>query len=97
MTEERYGWAQHRTPRTRYAHQVATGQATCTEPICIKRSRWINPLEPWDLAHDRTTGEHRGPAHRACNRAEGARYGNHLRGQRQAAQPARRWTSRRWQ
>jgi hypothetical protein len=87
-TDRGYGSA-HQSERLRLEPFVASGQADCAEIICLKPSRRISPDEPWDLAHDRLTGLHRGPAHRSCNRAEGARFVNGKR--------RRHWvTSRRW-
>lgn len=61
---------------------VDAGQAYCTEPICLMRSRWIRPGSKWDAAHNRRTGGYRGPAHARCNRSEAATFGNRLRGLR---------------
>ena len=69
----------HPKIRAKYKSAVDAGEAFCAEPICVLPHRWIEPGTPWDLAHDRDTGGYRGPAHARCNRAEGARYGNHRR------------------
>lgn len=79
-----YGHA-HRATRETYRPDVEAGLARCAEIICLKRTRWISPTEPWDLAHDRATGGYLGPAHEQCNRSEGATYGNDKRKSR------RRW------
>lgn len=91
--ERGYG-AEHRRTKDQWRPVVAAGRALCTEPICLMRSRAIAPTEPWDLAHDRGNPrrKYRGPAHRRCNRSEGATYGNVLRG----VQPVHRVRSRRW-
>lgn len=71
----------HQQQRARWRPTVEAGDAYCAEPICIHQDgRWIEPGTPWDLAHDRDHGGYLGPAHRACNRSEGATYGNSLRG-----------------
>lgn len=89
-TNERgYGWRAHRHKRDALRPMVDRGDAYCTEPICTQPSRWIKPGTPWDLAHNRETGEHRGPAHATCNRSEGGRYV-------QRKSRPRPWHSRTW-
>jgi hypothetical protein len=83
----------HQKMRAYWTPIVKAGHAECAEPVCVYRSRWIPPTAAWDLAHDRTTGLYRGPAHRRCNRAEGARWGNRLRRHRP---PPPAWRSRAW-
>jgi hypothetical protein len=75
-TAERGYGAEHQAERKRLAPTVQAGRAYCTEPICLMDDRWIEPGTPWDLAHDRDAGPGRyhGPAHRRCNRSEGARW-----------------------
>ncbi len=75
----------HQRERKRLRPIVEAGQAYCTEPICLMGDRWIEPGTLWDLAHNRDTGGHRGPAHIRCNRTEGIRYRNATR------RPYRRW------
>lgn len=75
-TARGYG-ADHQAQREAWRPTVEAGQAHCTEIICLNTSRWIQPGTPWDLAHDRTTGGYLGPAHRKCNRSEGARWKQH--------------------
>lgn len=71
----------HQKHRARLEPQVATGRQQCTEIICLIGDRTIYLGMAWDLAHDRQhPGQYLGPAHRRCNRAEGAAYGNRLRG-----------------
>lgn len=76
-----YG-AAHKAERASLVPIVGAGQATCTEPVCLMPTRHIPPGTPWDLAHDRDTTArlgipvYHGPAHRRCNRAEGARWRN---------------------
>jgi hypothetical protein len=77
-TERGYG-NQHQQERDRLKPIVDAGQGICQETICLKPSRWIPPGTPWDLAHDHINGGYRGPAHRGCNRSEGARRGNRQR------------------
>jgi hypothetical protein len=79
----------HQKLRRQLAPIVNAGNALCTEPVCLMTTRWIPPHTAWDLAHDRDNGGYRGPAHRSCNRAEGARYLRAITGRR-------RWTSRAW-
>lgn len=75
-TERGYG-AAHQTERARWQPTIDAGNGWCSEPICLMPTRVIQPGQAWDLAHDRTTGEHRGPAHPKCNRTEGATYRQH--------------------
>jgi len=96
--------AEHQRARAAMAPAVAAGEAYCTQPRCLMRSRWIRPGSPWDAAHNRRTGGYYGPAHRKCNRSEGATFGNRLRGARRrsvlTSQPAPTeglsWSSRKW-
>jgi hypothetical protein len=76
--------AQHRTPEYRAARKALTpiveaGNAYCSEPRCLMRTRWIPPASPWDLSHDTTGAVILGPSHRRCNRAEAATRGNRTR------------------
>jgi hypothetical protein len=95
---------EHREARAAWAPVVARGEAECAEPVCLFEERWIVPGSPWDMAHDRDNGGYRGPAHRRCNRSEGARFGNWLRGLRRhggepvarPAAPSVPWSSRVW-
>lgn len=62
--------------RKAWAPVVARGEATCHELICLMGTRVITPGSSWDLAHDTTGTQILGPAHRRCNRSEGATRGN---------------------
>jgi predicted kinase len=70
-TERGYG-AAHRRERARWAPVVASGEATCAERVCLKLSRWIDPVEDadWELAHTIDRSGYLGPAHFICNRTE---------------------------
>jgi hypothetical protein len=98
-TEQGYGY-EHQRLKEQWRPIVDAGRAICAEPICLLPDRHIAPSQPWDLAHNRRTGGYRGPAHRRCNRAEGARHKEALR--QQATQPRpvnngqRDWHSRPW-
>jgi hypothetical protein len=70
-----YGYT-HQKERDRWRPIVAADQASCAELICLMPSRHITPGTAWDLAHDRIHGGYLGPAHRRCNRSEGARHKN---------------------
>jgi hypothetical protein len=99
-TEQGYGHL-HKQERERWRPVVEAGNARCAELICLLPTRTINPGAPWDLAHNRQTGAYRGPAHRRCNRAEGARHKEALRqGRATITRPdqpaAREWHSREW-
>jgi hypothetical protein len=90
----------HQATRRQFKPDVDAGRARCAELVCVMQSRWIRPGSAWDLAHDRTHGGYLGPAHRRCNRAEGARFGNRLRGLRRRSGrrggPRLSWSSREW-
>lgn len=95
--------AEHKAARAAWEPTVEAGEAYCAELICLMADRWIEPGTPWDMAHDRRTGGYLGPAHRACNRSEGATYGNRLRGllrhggrHEKPAAPTEPWSSRVW-
>lgn len=81
MAHPRYGTA-YQAIRKGWAGIVASGRATCHEPICKMDDRRIAPGEPWDMSHDPTGTRILGPSHRACNRSEAATRGNIARGQR---------------
>lgn len=74
-----YGY-EHRQARAKWKPLVEAGQVNCS--LCGER---ILPGQPWDLDHEPGTNQYRGPACRACNRADGGR---------RRHQPAlvRRWT-----
>lgn len=90
-TERGYG-STHQKERARLAPTVKAGHAQCAEYVCLMPTRWIRPGTPWDLAHDRVTGQWLGPAHRRCNRAEAARYKNALK----RVAIVKHWASRNW-
>lgn len=79
----KYQTAQHKGMRAKLNPIVAAGQAHCTETTCLEeqdgRTRWIPPGTPWDVAHEDNGIDYKGPAHRRCNRADGARRGNRMR------------------
>ena len=72
---DRYGSA-HRRLRAKWAEVVARGEAQCSELVCVKVSRHINPDEEWHLAHTADGSDYLGPAHAVCNTSEGAIRGN---------------------
>ena len=72
---DRYGSA-HRRLRAKWAAVVARGEAQCSELVCVKASRHINPDEEWHLAHTADGSDYLGPAHAVCNTSEGAIRGN---------------------
>jgi hypothetical protein len=72
-TQKGYGTA-HQRRRRQWATVVARGEA-----VCVRCCRAIFPFQPWDLDHSDDRTETRGPAHRKCNRAAGARRGNKKR------------------
>src|SRR5690348_3032271 len=78
-TARGYGPA-HQAERERLRPTVDAGHAYCAEPRCLQAEdgygRWIEPGTPWDLAHNRATGDYHGPAHARCNRSEAATYRN---------------------
>lgn len=84
-TARGYGSA-HQAERKRWEPMVAAGFVRCHADVCKKvvrsndpNARLISPYQEWDLGHDYQTGQWRGPEHRECNRADGARRGNRLR------------------
>ncbi|MBC7939097.1 MAG: hypothetical protein H7Z19_04915, partial [Chitinophagaceae bacterium] len=66
----------YRTTKRRWTERItAEGGA-----LCYRCGEWIGAGEPWDLGHDDATGQVRGPEHSKCNRSDGARKGNMMRG-----------------
>jgi hypothetical protein len=87
MSKPQHRTAEYLATRKRLAPIVEAGQAFCSEPRCLMRSRWIPPGTPWDLSHDTTGQVILGPSHRRCNRAEAATRGNKSR-----SRLRKRWT-----
>ncbi len=90
-TQRGYGH-KHQAERKRRLALYRPGDlcAHCGQPMLLWPLEYAR--EFIDLPHtaDRT-GYLTGLAHRACNRGDGARYGNRQRGQVRAWQQARRW------
>jgi hypothetical protein len=81
MTAAKYRTKAHRDQRKRWASVVARGDGWCVEPVCLMRTRWIEPGSAWDVPHEADGVTYRdGPAHARCNRSEGATRGNRMRG-----------------
>lgn len=72
---DKYGYA-HRKVRAEWAAIVARGEGWCSEVVCLKATRHIDPDEPWHLAHTADGTDYLGPAHAECNTSEGATRGN---------------------
>lgn len=85
-TARGYGW-EHQKLRNQWKPIVELGLAQCHAESCLMADRWIPPGAAWDLGHtpDRTAWT--GPEHTRCNRADGARRGNRMRGQRRQGWP----------
>lgn len=72
---------EHRAARRRYQQLQAAGEwLTCAEQPCLYPTRDIAPHMKVDVAHNPAGTEIIGPAHRRCNRSEGATRGNRMRG-----------------
>lgn len=72
-----YG-AKHQKERDSWRPHVVAGLVTCW-----RCGQPIPPRSVWDLGHDdNDRSRYRGPEHRRCNRAAGARKGNARRKQR---------------
>ena len=69
----RYG-AAHKAERDRWRPVVAQGGC-----VCVRCGGPIHPSQDWDLDH-LDDGSGSSPAHRACNRAAGARTRNAVHG-----------------
>lgn len=79
-TARGYGRA-HQAERKRWAVLVDRNGV-----ICWRCKLPIAPGTPFDLGHDdHDRTKHKGPEHRACNRAAGARKGNRSRGRKRGA------------
>jgi hypothetical protein len=74
-----YGWP-HRTVRERCDPIVQTGSVACAHCGHV-----IAVGAPWDLAHNSDRSAWIGPAHRYCNRSDGAKVGNALRAPRRSS------------
>ncbi|HEV2778835.1 MAG TPA: hypothetical protein VGX25_05485 [Actinophytocola sp.] len=76
-TARGYGWS-HQQERERWRPEVEAGRVDCWR--CAER---IHTWQPWDLGHDDddpTKRTYKGPEHRRCNRAAGARKAERIRG-----------------
>lgn len=84
MASAKYATVRHKELRAKLGAEVQAGRAWCCETICLEerdgRTRHIPPGAPWDVAHSDDGLTYKGPAHRRCNRADGARRGNAQRG-----------------
>lgn len=78
-TANGYG-SEHQRLRAEWAPFVETGQVNCHAIRCLEVERWIAPGSPWDLGHTPDRSRWTGPEHARCNRSEGARRGNAMRG-----------------
>ena len=83
-TSRGYG-ASHQRMRAKYQTLVASGRA-----VCVRCDEPIAPDAPWDLDHSDDRRTYNGPAHRACNRAAGARNSTAAR-MAKAAMTVRDW------
>ena len=89
---------QYQTPEYRAAYQdirkaQAAGQwLICVQPVCLHPTRDIAPNQAIDVAHDDSGTVILGPAHRRCNRSDGATRGNQMRDDNRSG--ARRWLLR---
>jgi hypothetical protein len=63
----------HERLREQWRPRVEAGLVDCHAQPCTQPILRILPGALWDLGHDRATGQHRGPEHRACNRSDGGR------------------------
>lgn len=82
-TARGYG-AGHQATRRQWVDRVEQGDVACS--LC---GYPIDPGTPWDMDHTPGKQGYRGPAHRRCNRSEGATRGNRQRGSKPTAR--RRW------
>lgn len=71
---DRYG-PPHRRERKRVGHIIYRDGGFA----CWRCLHWFPHGTPWDLGHDRDTGQWMGAECRPCNRSEGATYGNQMR------------------
>lgn len=88
-----YGY-RHQQERRRLRPLVEAGNAYCTQPVCLKPSRWIQPGTPWDVGHNDDRTAYTGPTHRACNQTAGASKGGKVTGKRNLH--PKPWRSRAW-
>lgn len=73
MASPKYRHA-HQKARAEWAPVVAAGDGWCSEVICLKESRHIDPDEEWHLAHTPDATAYLGPAHALCNLSEAGRH-----------------------
>jgi hypothetical protein len=89
--DPRYG-AAHQAERKRWEPVVAAGRAWCCETVCVNTAgRWIPPGTGWHLAHNTAGTAYLGPAHAACNEADGGRRSRQGLPRARPRAQARRW------
>jgi hypothetical protein len=86
----------HQKLRARWKPLVDAGRASCHAVICLmpygpRVGRAIPPGEPWNLGHTPDRTAYTGPEHEKCNKSDGARRGNRMRGRQQQWITSRRW------
>ena len=90
MAHRRYRDPTYVTAVRHWTAHIARHGARCHERLCLYGDRTIPTgadRRAWDLAHDRATGAILGPAHRRCNRSEGARWQALIRAARTPHRP----------
>lgn len=81
MAKAKYQTPEYRAAKAEYRQAQAQGQwLVCVEQPCLYQTRAIPPTSPVEPAHDQLGVTVMGPAHRRCNRSEGAARGNRMRG-----------------
>lgn len=80
MSKEKYRTPEFQRAYKSYRAAQRRGEILfCAEPICKMMDRTIYPADKMDVAHDPSGTIIIGPAHRHCNRSEGATRGNRMR------------------
>ncbi len=82
--------AAHKRERRKWKAIVDAGNGWCSERVCLMPTRWLDPAEPFDLAHDHVNGGYLGPAHFAATGRRAPPRGNRAR-HRGTPPPPKRW------
>jgi hypothetical protein len=90
-----YDWA-HRQLRKHWQSVVEAGEAVCHAPICLDKSRRIEPGSAWVLGHAADRKSWTGPEHRQCSDESGLRLAAARRAGQERPDPPRWRPSQSW-
>jgi hypothetical protein len=87
---------EHRHLRAWWQQRVDWGEAVCHAPVCLDKSRRIEPGSPWCLGHSADRKSWTGPEHRQCSNESGLRLAAARRAGQEQPDPPRWRPSQAW-